>query len=317
MSDIKELLEPLEHAISDALIPSITGHTCTTSERELLALPMRKGGLGLENPVERAGFEHAMSLQVTAPLVAQIVSQAHEPPDDALIRSLQLTTRKERHVRLDNKLEDLRNSLPEKTKRAVDLATEKGALRWLTVIPVKEIDLNLNKREFKDAVHLRYDWQISGVPNVCVCGEPFDVDDAMISKRRGFIIQRDNELRDLEAQMLNLVCHDVEIEPVLQEITSESLAGGGLIQPPIPGLTFMHGVFGVDRLPHSLTYGCATQIQNLTMTSPLSKYIASMRTRRNVCTQAKLWRWSKPRSCRWCPPLQVAWHLNVKSITSD
>ena len=169
MSDIKELLEPLEHAISDALIPSITGHTCTTSERELVALPMRKGGLGLENPVERAGFEHAMSLQVTAPLVAQIVSQAHEPPDDALIRSLQLTTRKERHVRLDNKLEDLRNSLPEKTKRAVDLATEKGALRWLTVIPVKEIDLNLNKREFKDAVHLRYDWQISGVPNVCVC----------------------------------------------------------------------------------------------------------------------------------------------------
>ena len=50
---------------------------------------------------------------------------------------------------------------------------------------------------------------------------PFDVDDAMISKRRGFIIQRDNELRDLEAQMLNLVCHDVEIEPVLQEITGE------------------------------------------------------------------------------------------------
>ena len=227
MSDIEELLEPLEHAISDNLVPSMTGHTCTTSERELLALPVRKGGLGPENPVERAGFEHAMSLQVTAPLVAQIVSQAHEPPDDALIRSLQLTTRREREVRLDNKLEDLRNSLPEKTNRAVDLAAEKGASSWLTVIPVKEMDLNLNKREFKDAVHLRYDWQISGVPNVYVCGEPFDVDDAMISKRRGFIIQRHNELRDLEAQMLNPVCHDVEIEPVLQEITSESLAGGG------------------------------------------------------------------------------------------
>ena len=54
----------------------------------------------------------------------------------------------------------------------------------------------------------------------------------MISKRRGFIIQRDNELRDLEAQMLNLVCHDVEIEPVLQEITSESLAAGGANTAP-------------------------------------------------------------------------------------
>ena len=85
-----------------------------------------------------------------------------------LIRSLQLTMRRERDVRLDHKLEDLRNSLPEKTKRAVDLTAEKGASSWMTVIPVKEMDLNLNKREFKDAdaVHLR--WQISDVPNVCV-----------------------------------------------------------------------------------------------------------------------------------------------------
>ena len=74
LSDIEELLEPWEHAISDALIPSITGNTCTTSERELLAIPVRKGRLGLENPVERAGFEHAMSLQVTASLVVQIIS---------------------------------------------------------------------------------------------------------------------------------------------------------------------------------------------------------------------------------------------------
>ena len=48
----------------------------------------------------------------------------------------------------------------------------------------------------------------------------------MICKRGGFIIQRHNELRDLEAHMLDLVCHDVEVEPVLQEITGESLARG-------------------------------------------------------------------------------------------
>ena len=47
----------------------------------------------------------------------------------------------------------------------------------------------------------------------------------MICKRGGgggFIIQSLYKLRDLEAQMLNLVCHDVEIEAVLQEITGES-----------------------------------------------------------------------------------------------
>jgi len=64
-------------------------------------------------------------------------------------------------VRLDDKIDYLKNFLPEKTKRAVDLAAEKGASSWLTVIPVKEMDLNLNKKEFKDAVHLRCDWQIS------------------------------------------------------------------------------------------------------------------------------------------------------------
>ena len=83
--------------------------------------------MGPENPVERAGVQHAMSLQVTAPLVAQIISQAYEPPDDALIKFLQLSM-----GRLDDKFENLRNSLPEKTKRAVDLAAEKGASNWLS-----------------------------------------------------------------------------------------------------------------------------------------------------------------------------------------
>ena len=35
----------------------------------------------------------------------------------------------------------------------------------------------------------------------------------MICKRGGFIIQRHNELRDLEAELL---CYDVEVEPGLQ-----------------------------------------------------------------------------------------------------
>ena len=45
----------------------------------------------------------------------------------------------------------------------------------------------------------------------------------MISKRGGFVTQRHNELRDLEAELLNMVCSDVEIEPVLQEISGEKL----------------------------------------------------------------------------------------------
>ena len=48
----------------------------------------------------------------------------------------------------------------------------------------------------------------------------------MICKRGGFVIQRHNELRDLEADLLSMACSDVEVEPVLQDITEEQLSRG-------------------------------------------------------------------------------------------
>ena len=96
--------------------------------------------------------------------------------------------------------------------------------------------------------------------------------------------------------MLNLVCHQMLKLNLICRRLPVSRQPRGLIQTPMPGLTFMQGVLGLNRVPHSLTYGCITQMGNLMRTSPLSKYIASMKTRRNVCTQAKLWRWNKPRA---------------------
>ena len=55
-----------------------------------------------------------------------------------------------------------------KYQRAVDLASEKGASNWLTVIPLKGMDFDLNKREFRDVVRLRYDWPMPDNPSVCV-----------------------------------------------------------------------------------------------------------------------------------------------------
>ena len=143
LPDIEDLLEPLERAVADVLIPSITEHECTQTERDLLALPVRMGGLEFTNPIQAAASEYATSTMITAPLAQQIVSQAHEPPDDAAIRTLQQNARKERDESLHGNLESVKTSLLRKTKRAVDLAVEKGASNWLTVIPVKDMDFNL------------------------------------------------------------------------------------------------------------------------------------------------------------------------------
>ena len=50
----------------------------------------------------------------------------------------------------------------------------------------------------------------------------------MICMRGGFVIQRHNELRDLETEPLNMhmVCKDVATEPVLQHVEGEQLTRG-------------------------------------------------------------------------------------------
>ena len=145
----------------------------------------------------------------------RIVEHEHQPPDASEIQTLQLTKRKQKDDCLSERLEQVKSSLPTKAKRAVELAKEKGSSNWLIVIPLKEFDYNLNKKEFRDAIKLRYDWEITDTPMLCVCGVQFSVDHAMVCQRGGFIIQRHNELRNLEAEMLRMVCNDVEVAPVL------------------------------------------------------------------------------------------------------
>ena len=115
LQDIEDLHIPLEQAFADMLIPSITGHTCTREERDLLALPVRMGGLGLINPSQVATFEYEASVKVTKPLVQQIVSQYQTLPDLAETRTLQHSARKEKDDCLNEKLEVVKRSLPAKT----------------------------------------------------------------------------------------------------------------------------------------------------------------------------------------------------------
>ncbi|XP_068696931.1 uncharacterized protein [Montipora foliosa] len=226
LPDIGNLLQPLERAISDVLIPSLTGRNCSEAERDLVALPVRMGGLGLINPSESADAEYSASIRVSAPLVSKIEEQSHETPDEAEVQRLVYATRREKDHGLREELEEVKAMLPDKTQRAMDLACEKGASNWLTVIPLKDMDFDLNKREFRDALRLRYDWPIPDNPSVCVCGSMFTVDHAMICQRGGLVIQHHNEIRDLQAELLDMVCYDVQFEPTLQPITGEELARG-------------------------------------------------------------------------------------------
>ena len=68
--DISSLLSPLENIINQKLIPVITGHGLpTTNERDLKALPVRCGGLGLTNPSLSSDINYENSTRVSAAFV--------------------------------------------------------------------------------------------------------------------------------------------------------------------------------------------------------------------------------------------------------
>ena len=79
----------------------------------------------------------------------------------------------------------------------------------------------MNKQEFRDALYLRYSITLPKLPSTCVCGAAFGVDHALNCARGGFIIIRHNEIRDLTSDLLNTVCNDVQVEPMLQPLTGE------------------------------------------------------------------------------------------------
>ena len=147
--------------------------------RHLLALSVRMGGLGLVNPVNQSQQEYEASIKATGPLVKRIAKQAVEPRKDEDVAGAQRCARQEK---------------ADSAQRDLEYVTS-----WLSIIPLKEMSFNPTKREFRDAIKLRYGWEFNDMPTMCVCWDFFDADHAMIGMRRGFIIQRHNEIRDLEA----------------------------------------------------------------------------------------------------------------------
>ena len=123
-------------------------------------------------------------------------------------------------------LQQLREKMNPEELRANDLSKIKGASSWLTMLPLKSENFLLNKREFFDALSLRYRLTPKYLPSLSPCGNRFDVDHAMSCMKRGFIYKRHDDVRDLLANLLKEVCHDVEVEPHLQTLTGELLNGG-------------------------------------------------------------------------------------------
>ena len=110
-------------------------------------------------------------------------------------------------------------------QRAMDMASERGASIWLTVLPLDEHRFALHKQAFRDVLALRYGWLPSMVPTHCACGQSFSIQHMLACSKGGYPTIRHNELRDFTASLLTETCHSAAIEPSLLPLTSETLNG--------------------------------------------------------------------------------------------
>ena len=219
---IEQLFCPLEEAIRDKLIPALVGRKVSDLERRIFALPVRYGGLGIVNPSNSA-HEFDASTSITQSLTQIIYNQEKdfENYDIEEVKEHISNMKKQKEEKIEEELELIKEAVSVKMRRILELAQEKGAGTWLTALPIQSLGYTLNKQEFKDSICLRYGWSIPNTPSYCECKEPNDVDHTLSCKKGGYVAMRHNRVRDLEAELMKEVCHDVRIGPEILPIESD------------------------------------------------------------------------------------------------
>ena len=228
INNISNLFQPLEDCIREKFIPAVVGRPITDHERQIFSLPVRYGGFGIADPTETADREYDASRSVTEGLANQILHQHQDFAlyDQEAVSSIIKHLQCAKDLYLTQKLEQIKRCTENPSLvRCLDLSREKGSGSWLTALPLKDHGFCLNKQEFRDAICLRYGWQIPNTPPYCGCGVKNSVDHTLICAKGGYVAMRHNALRDLNADFQSEVCKDVTLEQSLLPLNDEEVNG--------------------------------------------------------------------------------------------
>ena len=116
--NISNLFSPLEEVIRRKFLTSLTGQNAFNDVTwELLALPVRLGGLGITNPLVNTTTHHDASKKITA----LIVEQSHQYPntmkaEQLLIKQVAVKAKKHHQSQVAAELKD---KLPTDLQRAM------------------------------------------------------------------------------------------------------------------------------------------------------------------------------------------------------
>ena len=166
MSDTEASVKRIDDFFERELLPALSYKKYFTSnDMCLLHLPARLGGLGLPPRAEAATFELRASMKMTGAQVDEILLKNTPHPVESVekvhvaVDHARNLAKQERRKSAKDKLEELKQK-PGVDKRQLKLLSTKGASAWLTTLPLKRHGCWLSKRDFQDALALRYNWSL-------------------------------------------------------------------------------------------------------------------------------------------------------------
>ena len=92
IAGISDNLKPLDESINDIFIPALFGCEISDSERDIISLPIREGGLGIRKVSEMADISYDASRKITHPLTTEIVNQSNTLPSAEDVMKARTTT---------------------------------------------------------------------------------------------------------------------------------------------------------------------------------------------------------------------------------
>ena len=112
----------------------------------------------------------------------------------------------------DQKLADM----PVASQRTLKRIVKGEASGWLTVLPLQADGYDMTTTQFYNQLVIRYHHEPASLPTTCVgCGAPFSLQHGLDCAKGGLVKEGHNDLRDIDARLVDLAWGRMSIEPVL------------------------------------------------------------------------------------------------------
>jgi len=163
------LFGELESLLTSCFLLALFGVEVSVAECDLLALPLRLGGLGVSNPVSSASCLYDSSICSTAVLVKSLVS-AMLFEIDAHLEAVSLAKadhRKSMDSVFNERFRRLLPSFDSNQCRAILRAKDSNISSWLSVLPLERSQFGLSAQEFRDGLAFRYRKPLLHLPAAC------------------------------------------------------------------------------------------------------------------------------------------------------